>query len=139
MAWRGYRELSTIVPEKVEADLLFDWIVEAKRQAPCVLLEKDGKIIGFWGLCTLKPRWSHDVILGDYMFYVYPEHRSMQAVKLLKMAVEAVADHYDLNLKLSYLFVADEPRKKAAHIRLFEKVGFAVIGVMGIYRGKNGR
>ncbi len=136
LCWKAKKELQSITPETVDPELLMDWIEEAMGQAPCVLLVKDGVTIGFWGLCTCRARWSHDVILADYMFYVLPEHRSMKAVEHLKTAVQAVADQLGLNLQLSYLFTD----KKDAHIRLFEKVGFEVHGVMGVYRGnKNGR
>lgn len=133
MCWAAYKEVENITAERVDPELLFDWIEGAMKQAPCVLLIKEEKIIGFWGLCTFRPKWSHDAILGDYMFYVLPEHRCMKAVETLKTAVLAVADQFGLNFKLSYLI----PDKKDARIRLFEKVGFEVTGVTGVYRGNN--
>ena len=87
MAWDGYKELKDVAPEAVDPDLLWNWVLKAHTQAPQVLLEKDGEIIGFWGLCTVRAAWSYDYVLADYMFYILPEHRSMKATKQLKDAV----------------------------------------------------
>ncbi len=131
LCWEGYKELKEIVPEKVDPDLLWNWIVKAHSQAPQVLLEKNGEIIGFWGLCTTKAAWSHDLMLADYMFYILPEHRSLKATKQLKDAVCEVADNFNLTLRLSYLFKGKMP----LHARIFGMMGFTVRGFIGFYKG----
>jgi hypothetical protein len=132
LTWRGYKELESIAPVKYKPDLLYkEVILPSWRRAPCVLLEKENQIIGMWGLTTYRVHGSTDSILADYMFYIIPEHRSLKAVEALKKAVISVADQFNLNMKLSYLFTD----KKDAHIKLFEKVGFKVTGVLGTYEG----
>lgn len=131
LAWAGYKDLKGVVPEKVDPDLLWNWINTAYAQAPQVLLEKDGQIIGFWGLCTLKAAWSHDAILADYMFYIRPEHRSYKATKALKDAVCEVADKSNLTLRLNYLFKGKLP----LHARIFAMMGFKAQGLVGFYKG----
>lgn len=131
LAWAGYKDLKEIVPETVDPDLLWNWVVKAHKQAPQVVLEKDGEIIGFWGLCTTKAAWSYDFILADYMFYILPEHRSMKATKRLKNAVCDVADSLNLTLRLSYLFKGKMP----LHARIFCMMGFTIRGFIGFYKG----
>ena len=130
LAWQGYKELKEIAPEKVDPDLLWQWILKAHSQAPQVILEKDGEIIGLWGLCTIKAAWSHDVMLADYMFYILPKHRSFKATKQLKEAVCSVADKFKLTLRLSYLFKSKAP----VHARIFAMMGFSTSGFIGFYK-----
>lgn len=131
LSWAGYKELKEILPEKVDPDLLWNWVIKAYRQAPQVLLEKDGEIIGFWGLCLIKAEWSHDVILADYMFYVLPEHRTIKATKQLVKAVCDVADKHKLTFRQCYLFKGKMP----VHARIFGMMGFTVRGLVGFYKG----
>ena len=131
MAWDGYKELKDVAPEAVDPDLLWNWVLKAHTQAPQVLLEKDGEIIGFWGLCTVRAAWSYDYVLADYMFYILPEHRSMKATKQLKDAVCTVADKLNLTLRLSYLFKGKMP----LHARIFGMMGFKIRGFIGFYKG----
>ena len=131
LCWAGQRELKEIIPERVDPDLLWNWILKAYSQAPQVLLEKDGEIIGLWGLCTMQAAWSYDAVLADYMFYVLPEHRSLKATKRLKDAVCSVADQHKLTLRLSYLFTGKMP----LHARIFAMMGFTVRGFIGFYKG----
>lgn len=127
----GFRELKETAPESVNPEKLVDWVHEAFNQAPCVLLEKNNEIIGMWGLCTLIPKWSNDPVLGDYMLYIIPEHRSLKAIQILTKAVKDTADSFNLPLRLNYL-IND---KFDAHKRLFEKMGFKASGIIGIYKG----
>lgn len=137
LTWRGYKELEDIAPVTYKPDLIYkDIILPSWHRAPCVLLEKDNEIIGMWGLTTYRVHGSAESILADYMFYILPEYRSIKAVEALKKAVLDVADQFKLNMKLTYLFTD----KKDAHIRLFEKVGFRITGVQGVYEGnKDGK
>lgn len=130
LCWAGYRELSP--PERVDPDLLWDWVVEAFHQAPQLILVKDGQIIGFWGLCFIKAAWSYDRMLADYMFYILPNHRSLKASRLLVQAVKGIADSFNLTFRQSYLFKG----KLALHIRIFQMMGFSVSGLIGFYKGK---
>ena len=132
LSWAGARELKEVAPERVDPDLLLKWVHKAYSQAPQVLLEKDGEIIGFWGLCTIRAEWSYDLMLADYMFYILPEHRSFKATRLLVKAVKAVADKHQLHLRLCYLFKGDLP----LHIRIYHMMGFTVSGLVGFYKGK---
>lgn len=132
LAWAGYKDLKEIAPERVEPDLLMNWVKKAYKQAPQVLLEKDGEIIGFWGLCLIKAAWSHDVLLADYMLYIKPEHRSFKAIKELTKAVKSYADQSKLTLRLCYLFKGKLP----VHLKIFGMMGFSVCGLVGFYKGK---
>lgn len=131
LVWAGYRELKDVIPDDVDPDLLRNWVNEAYRQAPQVLLEKDGEIIGVWGLCTIKAKWARNYLLADYMLYILPEHRSLKAITTLKKAVCDVADKHNLTLRLSYLFKGKLP----LHVRIFTMMGFDVCGLIGFYKG----
>jgi len=131
LSWAGYKELKDIAPEKVDADLLLQWIYKAYAQAPQILLEKDGKIVGFWGLCTIKAAWSHDILLADYMFYILPEHRSIRATRQLVKAVKDVADQSKSTFRQCYLFKGRLP----LHARIFAMMGFSACGLVGFYKG----
>lgn len=132
LAWAGYKELKEIAPERVDPDLLYKWVEKAYSQAPQVLLEKDGQIIGFWGLCLIKAEWSYDILLADYMFYVLPEHRTIKATKQLVRAVCDVADQHGLTFRQCYLFKGNLP----LHARIFAMMGFKACGLVGFYKGK---
>ena len=131
MSWAGYKDLKDVAPERVDPDLLWKWVNTAYKQAPQVLLEKDGEIIGFWGLCLTRAAWSYDTLLADYMFYIRPEHRSIKATKALVRAVKDVADQLNLTLRLCYLFKGKLP----VHVRIYHMMGFSVSGLVGFYKG----
>ena len=131
MTLAGHKDLGGTLPETINPEKLDNWIYEAYRQAPCVLLE-DKEIIGMWGLCTFIPKWSNDVVLGDYMLYIKPEHRSIKAIELLTQAVCDAADSFNLSLRLNYII----PNRFDAHKRLFERMGFEPKGIIGFYKGK---
>lgn len=123
---KGFKEHN----EKTEPERLIDLVYSSYARAPCVVLEHGGEIIGFWGLMSVVPKWNKEQELADYMLYIVPEFRSLKTVKLLTKAVTDTADRYGLKLRLNYIFNTDNYR---AHIRLFERVGFKVRGVLGVH------
>ena len=78
-------------------------VVDSYNRAPCVLLEKQGDIIGFAGLDTNIPIYSDDAYISEYMFYVKPGNRSIKMAKMLSDAVQAVADKFKLPLYFSHI------------------------------------
>lgn len=97
--------------EKCADEVYFSW-----ADAPCFLLEKDGKTVGFAGLKRVTPDYTEQSILSEYMFYIKPEARAVKAAKMLSDAVKnyAVANdeilflqhkvtNKDINMKQKFL------------------------------------
>lgn len=85
-------------PDNCRKVVYFSW-----SQAPCVLLEKAGEIIGFAGLKTVVPEYSKEVTLREYMWFIQAEHRSYQALKKISDSCQAVADKFKLPLYMSHM------------------------------------
>lgn len=132
----GLQELSGELPCKVSADKLLNSILTYWACAPCILLENNSEIVGFYGLTTYYPYYSEDAVLGDYMLYIKPKFRSYKAARALSHAARDVADKFKLVLDLNFV----TPGNFQTKARFLENMGAQVIGVKAIYRGDiNGR
>jgi hypothetical protein len=94
--------------------------------APCILLEKDGIVIGIAGLTLKTSSWSGDASLMDYMFYVVPDHRSLDNLGRLVEASKEFASQMKLPLRLEFVTGSEAVRK-----RLFAMYGFEIKAVVG--------
>ena len=130
-AWRGFRELKDSLTEKPDPDLIWKLVLKSHKQAPAVILEDDGEIIGVWGLMTAYPSWSHDYYMADYMLYILPEHRTLKAIKLMVKAVKDIADKHKITFKQHYVIRGS----LKLQIRIFMMMGFKVSAICGDYRG----
>jgi len=94
-------------PEKCRNTVYFSW-----AQAPCILLEKAGQIVGFAGLKTVIPEYSDEPVLREYMWFIKPKHRSYKALKLISDSCQAVSDKFKIPLFMSHMvFDMDIPMK----------------------------
>lgn len=127
----GLQELSSQLPAKLSQEKLLDSILQYWACAPCILLENNSEIVGFYGLTTYYPYYSEDAVLGDYMLYIKPEHRTYKAAKALSLAARAVADEFKLLFDLNFVTPGDLKTKS----RFLENMGAKVIGVKAVYDG----
>lgn len=123
----GLSEFANIDDDRLISSIIFNW-----ASAPCIILKKEGNIIGFYGLTTYRPFYSEETVLGDYMLYIVPEHRSYKAAKALSKAAAKFADEKKINLDLN--FITNRPA--AAKARFLENMGAKITGVKGVYYGK---
>lgn len=114
-------------PDRCARTVLLSW-----AKAPCVLMEKLGKIIGFAGLRTALPAHSVQPILTEYMFFIKPEFRSTEAAKTLSDAVKAVADKFHMNLRMTHM-VFDRPL--AAKEKFLRAWGYDIMAFSVLYKG----
>jgi len=108
-------------------------VLVAWASAPCVLLEKAGKIIGFAGLKGNKAAYSDDPYLEEYMFYVKPAYRSVKAAKSLSDAVQKVAKTHKLPLFMSHMLSGHSVEHKA---KFLKRWGYSVLSVLVKYEVK---
>ena len=128
----GLQELSSQLPAKLSQEKLLDSILQYWACAPCILLENNSEIVGFYGLTTYYPYYSEDAVLGDYMLYIKPEHRTYKAAKALSLAARAVADEFKLLFDLNFVTTGDLKTKS----RFLENMGAKTIGVKAVYDGR---
>lgn len=103
-------------PDACRKVVYFSW-----SQAPCIILEKAGQIIGFAGLKTMIPEYSKEVILREYMWFINGEHRSYKALKMISDACQDVSRKFKLPLFMSHMiFDMDVPMKE----RVLKKWGY---------------
>lgn len=135
MYMAGLAEIRDMIVEpnaqKCARKVLLSW-----AQAPCVLLEKMGKIIGFAGLCTNKPDYSEQNVISEYMFYIKPEHRSYKAAKMLSDASKDVADKFGLPLFFTHKLGGGTIETKE---KFLTRWGYRPVAVNCIYGGQHGR
>ena len=125
-------ELADQLPAKPDPDRVIDAILSDWACAPCIILENQGEIIGFYGLTTYRPKYSNDTVLGDYMLYVKPDKRNYKALVLLSIAARDVADKFGLALDLNFI----TPANLNIKTRFLEKMGAKITGVKGLYDGR---
>ena len=128
----GLQELSSQLVLKISPEKLLHSIHENWAKAPCILLIKGSEIIGFYGLTAYTPYYSDDAILGDYMLYIKPEHRTYKAAKMLCTAARAFADHAKIALDLNFVTPGDIKTKS----RFLENMGARITGVKAVYDGR---
>ncbi len=132
MYLKARSDLKDVLHEGTKAEKIPGLVEKYMEQAPCILLEKEGEIIGFWGLTTLRSDASDIVLLSDYMCFIKKKHRSYGAIKALTKAVKDTADHFDIPLRIIYHING----RLEAHIRLMESMGIKAVGIAGYYKGK---
>lgn len=83
------------------------------------------------GFTTVTSSFSGVVILSDYMFYIEPEHRSLENLGSLVEASKQFATETGLPIRLEFIVHDDE----ALRIRLLKMHGFKPRSVVGVYHG----
>ena len=115
-----------------EKDAL-DFMLRAWSTAPCVLLEKDGSIIGFASLYAYAPMYDKKrVELHEIMFFISPPHRGIKAWRELSKAVRQVADKF----KLTFVGEHRLQGNIKHHERLIRMAGATPKAIISVYGGK---
>lgn len=134
MCIMGLKELSAATPCAVSEGKLLDSIINHWAHAPCILLEDDEGLAGFYGLTTYVPYYSNDAVIGDYMLYIKPEKRSYKAAKMLSIAARDVADKFGLPLDLNFMLSQSSDIKTRG--RFLENMGAKITGIKAVYHGR---
>lgn len=124
-------QILPISPEKCAKTVLFAW-----SQAPCILIEKAGQIVGFAGLKTARPDHSDHDIITEYMFYIQPEHRSLGLAKKLSDAAQAVADRFKLPLYFTHYLHGKSVEHKGKFLNRWGYKPYAVSCTYGVINGR---
>lgn len=118
-----------------EGDAL-EFLLRAWSTAPCIILEKDDKIIGFAALHAYAPLYDKKRIeLHEIMFFVDKNHRGLKSWRELSKAVQQVADKFNLTFIGSHRISGGIPE----HLRLIRMAGAKPVAIQSIYEGKHGR
>jgi hypothetical protein len=128
-----YVEALEEIGEKVVEQKALDMVVKCWSKAPCILLEKDGEIVGFSGLNTMDIPYNDMVVLRDYMFYIQPAHRGIRSWRTLCKAVKDVADNFKIPFVGEHLLTGDYNH----HLRLIRMAGAKPRAIQAIYGGIN--
>jgi len=110
--------------------MMINKVVSSYHLAPCYLLIKNGNIIGMAGLTIKTSPWNGDATLSDYMFYVYPEHRSFKNFSGLVEKCKGFAASLDVPLNFE-IALGSRPKSRE---RLARMLGFELISVNGEYK-----
>jgi hypothetical protein len=100
-----------------------------------VAVTDDNEIAGSIGGAVSSEWYSDAPLLGDYWFYVRPEHRATPAAFKLVKAWKDIAKSGDLAIKMGHVLGEDIDRKD----KMFEKLGFEKLGSMYGKEKANGR
>lgn len=106
-------------------------VVNSFHLAPCFLLVKNDSIVGMAGLTFVTSSFSGDVILSDYMFYIEPEHRSLESLSSLVESAKQFADETKFPFRLEFIIHDDDALRR----RLLKMHGFEPKAIVGIYNG----
>lgn len=113
--------IEPINEQKCAEFVLLNWI-----KAPCILLEKAGSIIGFAGMKSEIPAYSDSVIMSEYMFYINPEHRSIQAAKTMSEAAKSAAKECGVSLYMTHMVFEHDVNTKA---KFLKRWGYKILSI----------
>lgn len=121
--------LEEIGTKKINEAKALDYVISCWNKAPCILLEKDGEVVGFAGLNTMDTPYNDVVRLTDFAIYIQPPHRSIRSWRSLCKAIHEVADKFKLN------FVGENRLTVSVnqHLRLIKMAGAKPLAIQAIY------
>jgi GNAT superfamily N-acetyltransferase len=110
-----------------------DWFKVSHTMVECirgglllVYSTEEGLIIGSIG-GSISSEWhSTEALLGDYWFFVHPEHRSSPAAFKLMKSWKALGEDIGLTIKAGHTLGSDIERKD----NMYEKLGFTKTGAL---------
>ena len=119
-----------------------NWIKVAHIVTDCIAsglvllaVTDEGDLAGSIG-GAISTEWYADTpLLGDYWFFVRPEHRTAPAAVKLVKGWKEIAKKGDLEIKMGHVLGSDMDRKD----QMFEKLGFEKLGSMYRKEKANGR
>lgn len=117
----------------IEPEACAKTVYESWLSAPCLLIKKDNKIIGFAGLKLSQNLHNFSHFISEYMFYVSPEHRSIGNAKLLADGAKEVSDKLGLELRFSHLLQGHSIKSK---FNLMKRWGYNPFSLAVSYGGK---
>lgn len=92
-------------------------IIDGYNRAPCVLLEKNGQILGFAGLTLGTEDFSDENFIQEYMFYIKKQFRSMKLARMLSDGVKDVAHKFGLNMRFSKTINGSTAEKREGFLK----------------------
>lgn len=122
---RGLKELN----EPYKHELLIKKVTESYILAPCFLVVINDKIVGMAGFTLVTTSHSGVASLADYMFFIEKEHRNIKTLDALMKQIKEFAMTHNLQIRLDFLVDRSVGVKK----RLFERYGFNVNSIVGVY------
>ncbi len=106
------------------------YIADSISKGLTIVVIDDGKVVGCCALARGSSVWySDDEILGDYAFYLHPDHRTFKAAKALVNHCKMLSDLSGVPLALGVHSTVDADRKMALFDRMLTRVGAAYIHV----------
>lgn len=116
--------------EKCADEVLFSW-----SQAPCILIEKLGEIVGFAGLKTVIPAYTKQNVISEYMLFVWPKYRSIKVAKMLSDECQKVSDRFGIPLFFTHFLNGLGVDHKT---KFLKRWGYNPLGVYCTYGVNNG-
>lgn len=95
----------------------------------------DDEVVGSIGGAVSQEWYSDTPVLGDYWFYVTPEHRATPAAFKLVKTWKDIAKERDITIKMGHVLGSDIDRKD----KMFERLGFEKLGSIYGKEKANGR
>jgi len=120
------------IGEEYDEKRALDFMIRCYNQAPCILLIKNDKIIGFAGLWIHVPEYGTKKYLRDYMFYLRPDHRGISSWRSLCKGVQSVSDKFKLQFVGEHRLTTTLPK----HLRMIEMAGAKPVAVLSLYEAK---
>ena len=132
---RMYMEALKEIPNigEIDPQACAKTVYESWLSAPCLLLKKGEKIIGFAGLKLSRNLHNFAHYISEYMFFVKPEFRSVSNAKLLADGAKKVSDDWSMELKFSHLLQGHDVTSK---FKLMKRWGYNPFSLAVSYGGK---
>ena len=118
-----------------------DWFKVAHLVTDCtkkglvlIAVDEENNILGTIGGALMAEWYSSVPVLGDYWFYVLPEHRDTPAAFKLVKVFKDIAKKAGVAMKMGHTLGDDERKDK-----LYEKLGFTKSGCLFRRESENGR
>lgn len=118
--------------EEHEEKRALDFMIRCYNQAPCLLLIKNDKIVGFAGLWLYVPAYGTKRYLRDYMFYIQPAHRGIRSWRELCKGVRDVSDKFKIPFVGEHRLTATLPK----HLKMIEMAGAKPVAVLSMYEAQ---
>ena len=93
----------------------------------CIVVEKDGIIVGSAAISPQSPWFTDEVFWGDSWFYVLPDHRASRAAIIMKKYLQGFAKHIGKDLVLAVHSTDNAERKNKFFARDMKLMGSSFV------------